>query len=120
LFVNRVRSAPLSTEACKTLSVHGVVPSAERQLIDLILRCGCTETMNAEAQVAHSQSLHDIPLPIISLPIAEAGEARGTIMEQLSRVMTNVADESPPRNRANKRKRSPTHYTDHATREREA
>ena len=119
LFINRVHSAPLSTEVLKAVSVHGPLSSEARQLIDLILRCGQTEALDAEAQVARLQPLHSLPLPIISLPITDAGGTSETIVEQLSRVMTIVADEPLPRDNTNRRKRSRAYHTTHAPRERE-
>ncbi len=119
LFINRVHSAPLSTEVLKAVSIHGPMSPGERKLIDLILRCGQTEAMDAEAQGARLQPLHNIPLPIISLPVAVSGGADETVVEQLSRVMTTVADKSLPRDNTNRRKRSRAYHTTHAARERE-
>jgi len=117
LFINRVHSAPLSTEILKTVSLHGRMSPGERQVIDLILRCGQTEAMNAEAQVVRVQPLYNLSLPIVFLPVVGSEGASKTIVEQLSRVMTTVADESPPRDNTNRRKRSRADYTPHVTRE---
>jgi anion-transporting ArsA/GET3 family ATPase len=119
LFINRVHFAPLSTEALQTVSLHEAISSGERQVIDLILRCGQTEAMDAEAQVVRLRPLHNIPLPRIALPVARPGKADETIVEHLSRAMTTVADELPPRDGRNRRKRSRAYHTAHATKERE-
>ena len=119
LFINRIHSAPLAPEALKTVSTHGLLSSAERQVIDLILRCGQTEAMDAEAQVMRLQPLRDISLPIISLPIAVSGGTGETIVQHLSRVMTTVADPSPPHDGTKRRKRTRASHTTHVSRERE-
>jgi len=114
LFINRMHTAPLPAEALQTTALHGTLSARERQLIELLLRCGHNEAMETDIQTVRLQPLQPLPLPVIPIPFAVADAADETIVEQLSLALTTAAPDPSPRNRKSARQRPRTPQTSHA------
>lgn len=117
LFINRLHTAPLSAEALRAATFQDPPSAAERQLIDLVLRCGYAEAVETDTQTARLQSLRHLPLPVIPIPFAAAEGADQTMIEQLSRALTTDTQVSSPRNKRSARRRRHAVQTFHAEQE---
>jgi anion-transporting ArsA/GET3 family ATPase len=109
LFINRMHTAPVSAKALQTTTLQDTLPARERQLMDLLLRCGYTEALETDLQTVRLQPLQSLPLPVIPISFAVANAADETIVEQLSLELTIATQDTSPRNRksAHKRHRAP-------------
>jgi anion-transporting ArsA/GET3 family ATPase len=99
LFINRMRTAPLSAAALHSTTLQGTLSAKDRQFLELLLRCGHTEAVETDIQTARLQSLQSLPIPRIPIPfvVAEAGDE--TLVAQLSRELTTAVPEPAPRSR---------------------
>jgi anion-transporting ArsA/GET3 family ATPase len=114
LFINRMHTAPLSAEILQATTIRGTPSAAERQLIELLLRCGQTEAMETDIQTMRLQPLQSLPLPIVPIPFAVAAASDETIVEQLSWALTTAVQDTSPRNKKNTQKRRRAQRTSHA------
>jgi anion-transporting ArsA/GET3 family ATPase len=117
LFINRMRTAPLSAKALQAATFQNPPSAAERQLIDLILRCGHTEAMETDMQSLRLQPLQHLSLPVIPIPFAVAEASDKTMIEQLSQMLTAATQASSLHNKRSARQRRHAVQTSHAEQE---
>jgi anion-transporting ArsA/GET3 family ATPase len=117
LFINRMRTAPLSAEALQATTFRDSPSAAERQLIDLIVRCGHTEAVETDMQTLRLRPLRHLPLPVIPIPFATAEVSDQTMIDQLSRAFTTDTRASSPRGKRSARQHCHTVQTPHAEQE---
>jgi anion-transporting ArsA/GET3 family ATPase len=114
LFINRRHTTPVSAEALQPTTLHGTLPVRERQLMDLLLRCGYTEALETDIQTVRLQPLLSLPLPVIPISFVVAGVADKTIVEQISLELTIATQDTSPRNKKSAGKRHRAPQTSHA------
>jgi anion-transporting ArsA/GET3 family ATPase len=114
LFINRMHTAPVSAEALQMTTLQGTLPARERQLMDLLLRCGHTEALETGIQTVRLQPLRSLPLPVIPISFAVADAAGETLVEQLSLELTIATQGTSPRSRKSAGKRHRAPQTPHA------
>jgi hypothetical protein len=91
-----------------------MLPARERQLMELILRCGHTEALETGIQTVRLQPLRSLPLPVIPISFAVADAAGETLVEQLSLELTIATQGTSPRSRKSAGKRHRAPQTPHA------
>lgn len=114
LFINRMHLAPCPADVLRSTTLHGPLSPKERQLFELLLRCGHTEALETDIQTARLQPLQALSLPLIPIPFAVADTADKTIVEQLSLALTTVAAGPSPRTKKSARQRPHAPRASHA------
>lgn len=111
LFINRMHTAPISAAALQTATLQSTLSERERQLMELLLRCGHTEAIETDIQTMRLQPLRSLPLPSIPIPFAVADASNARLVEQLSLALTIATGDSSPRHKKSARPRRPTSQT---------
>lgn len=108
LFINRMHTAPISAAVLQTATLQSSLSERERQLMELLLRCGHTEAIATDIQTMRLQPLRSLSLPLIPIPFAVADAANTRLIEQLSSALTIATQDPSPRNKKSARPRRRT------------